>query len=120
MKESFLVSFLMFFANINDHFPESNDYNKNTCVDYNIYIQMEQNTTDFFEIYHFNKLYNDYGINFKESFMIYEMKNIIPITNISEKYIIARESFILLNDSKNFEKIINELINDDFYNPLIV
>ena len=117
MKESFIISFLIFFANINDHFPESNDYNKNTCADYNIYIQMDKNSTDFFDTYHLNKLYNDYGINFKESFEIGEMAKILPITNISEKYIIDRESFILLNDSKNFERIVNELIKDDFFNP---
>ena len=72
---------------------------------------------DLSEIFYLNKLYNDYGIKFKESFEVYDMLNILPISNISEKYIIDRESFILLNDSKIFEKIINELINDNFYNP---
>ena len=56
MKESFLVSFLVFFANINDYFPESNDYNKNSLIDYNIYIDTSINW-DISEIYYLNKLY---------------------------------------------------------------
>ena len=113
MKESFLVSFLIFFANINEHFRESNDYNKNSFSKNNLYIQMDQTP----ELpYFLNRLYNDYAIGLENSITIYNMLNIYSITNLTQDYFIEPESFVLINNKKIFEKIINDLIEDNFYN----
>ena len=117
MKESFLVSFLVFFANVNDYFPESNDFNKNSLIDYNIYIDTSRNW-EISEIYYLNKLYNDYGINYKYPIEIGSMSNIHHITNISQKYEIQMNSFIIITNKEILTKIIDELISDDFFNPL--
>ena len=107
MKESFIVLFLLFLSNINEHFPESNDYNKNTFINYNIYITINQS------ILYLNELYNDYGINYKDTIIIYNMLNIYHITNNTQ--INLQDSFIFINDKSIFEEIINKIIN--FYNP---
>ena len=40
MQKTVLISLLIFFSNINEHYPDSNDYNKNTFINYYIYIEM--------------------------------------------------------------------------------
>ena len=115
MKESFGILFLTFLANINEHFPESNDYNRNTFLDYNINIKIGE-SDDISSYLNLDRLYNDYGINYNDELQIFDMKNIYPLTNISEfKNKTLEDSFILLNNKKLFEKVINELINNDLY-----
>jgi len=112
MKESSLLLFLIFLSNINDHFPESNDYNKNTCVKSHIYIQM--NSTDI-NSRDLKTLYNDYGIKYSGEMGIYQMSYIYSITNTSEIKLINSDSFIFINNFDIFEEVINTLINENFY-----
>ena len=94
MKESILVSFLIFFANINEHFRESNDYNQNSFANNNLYIQMDQ-TSEF--PYFLKRLYNDYAIGLESSITIYNMLNIYSIPYLFKEYFIEPESFVLIN-----------------------
>ena len=76
MKESSLILFLIFFSYINDHFPESNDYNKNTCVKSDIFILFNNDISSYLEL---NMLYNDYGIKYKDTMIIHDMANIYSL-----------------------------------------
>lgn len=115
MKESSFLLFLIFLSNINDHFPESNDYNKNTCVTSNIFLILDKN--DISSYLELKMLYNDYGIKYKESMRIRDMKNIYSFTNISQIKLIDSDSLILINNIEIFEKVVNQLIEEDFYSP---
>lgn len=112
MKASFLISFFMFLSNINEHFPESNDYNKNTFVNYNIYLQLNDEGDSLI----FDKLYNDYGVSYRSQMTIEDLSNIYSITNISQINLIKEDSYILINNKEIFEKTIDKLIKDNYYN----
>ena len=110
MKESFFLLLLMFLSNINDHFPEANDYNKNTFVSYNNYITIGET------IIFLHKIYNDYSLNLKKPIVLYEMSSISHLENITQINSIKNDSIYLITDKIIFEKTINNLTSEDFFN----
>ena len=107
MKEKLFVSFLIFLSNINEHYPDSNDYNKNSLVNYNIYIQMDE-----FEgrIIHFSKLYNGYGIKFSEPTTIDYISYMYFLNSTSNEIKeILPDTFIFVDSFEIFEKVINQI-----------
>ena len=106
MSEPFLIALLLFLSNINEHFEESNDCTINSFVTYNIYIQIDNETI------YLNRLYNDYGIKYKEPFYITNIRNITDIVN--DYYNVKEKNWIyIINDSEDLENSINE-IKDSF------
>ena len=113
MKESFIVTLLMFLSGINDHFPESNSVEKNTFINSNIHTQYLENY-NFSDIY-FSNLYNEKGLNFKSTIEISDMKKILFITNTTEKNKIEENTYIIIYDLEIFKAILEYLENLDFY-----
>ena len=111
MKESFFLLLLMYLSNINDHFPETNDYNKNTFVSYNNYITIGENTIIFL-----HKMYNDYGINVKRPIVITDLSSISYLENTTQIYSIESDSMYLITDKIVLEKAIDNLKYENFYN----
>ena len=106
MSEPFLIALLLFLSNINEHFEESNDCTVNSFVTYNIYIQIDNETI------YLNRLYNDYGIKYKEPFYITNIRNITDIVN--DYYNVKEKNWIyIITDSEDLEYSINE-IKDSF------
>ena len=94
-------------SNINEHYPDSNDYNKNSFVNYNIYIQMDE-----FEgrIIYLSKLYNDYGIKFSESKTMDFISYMYFLNNTSNEIKeIHPDTFIFVDSFEIFEKVINQI-----------
>ena len=112
MKESFIISFLLFFSNINEYFPESNDCNKNSFINYNIFLQII-NEGNKNSIIRFNSLYNDYGLKYNESFNITNISHIY--THNIDFIILIPNSLYIINDEKIFTDIINELMIRNLY-----
>jgi len=107
MKESFIVCVLIFFSNINEHYPDSNDYNKNSFIRYNINIQMDG--SEFGEI-NFVKLYNDYGIKYDSLIIINEISYMYFLNHTSDTIKeIFPHTFIFVDSFEIFEKVINQL-----------
>ena len=106
MSEPFLIALLLFLSNINEHFEESNNCTVNSFVTYNIYIQIDNETI------YLNRLYNDYGIKYKEPFYITNIRNITDIVN--DYYNVKEKNWIyIITDSEDLEYSINE-IKDSF------
>ena len=115
MKEKLFVSLLIFFSNINEHYPDSNDYNKNSFVNYNIYIQMDE---FLFEggIIQFSKLYNDYGIKFSGPSTIDYISHMYFLNSSSDEIKeILPDTFIFVDSFEIFEKVINQLATYKLY-----
>lgn len=110
MKESFMISFLLFFSNINEYFPESNECNKNSLINYNIFLQINNDENN---IIHLNSLYNDYGLKYNESFNITNITHIY--THIIDFILLIKDSLYIINDQKIFIDIINEIIIRNLY-----
>ena len=111
MQKTVLISLLIFFSNINEHYPDSNDYNKNTFINYYIYIEMFGG-----EIIYFNKLYNDYGINFEKSLEFSDISHMYFLNNTSDTIKeIFPDTFIFVDTLEIFEKVINQLDSNKLY-----
>ena len=108
MKENLIVFLLIFFADINEHYPDSNDYNTNSFINYNIYIQMDEFSFDL--PIRFSKLYNDYGIKYRESIFFSSISHMYFLNNTSDKIKeILPYTFIFVDTIEIFEKVINQL-----------
>ena len=113
MKESFLVLLLIFLSDINEHYPDSNDYNKNSFINYNIYIQMNPYDEG---IILFSKLYNDYGIKYSGTISINDISHMYFLNNTLDTIKeILPNTFIFIDTKEIFEKIINQLETYNFY-----
>ena len=111
MQKTVLISLLIFFSNINEHYPDSNDYNKNTFINYYIYIEMFGG-----EIIYFNKLYNDYGINYEKSLEFSDISHMYFLNNTSDTIKeIFPDTFIFVDTLEIFEKVINQLDSNKLY-----
>lgn len=107
MKE-FLVSLLIFFADINEHYPDSNDYNTNSFINYNVYIQMDEFSLDRPIL--FSSLYNDYGIKYRDSISFSSISHMYFLNNTSDKIKeILPYTFIFVDTLEILEKVINQL-----------
>ena len=111
MQKTVLISLLIFFSNINEHYPDSNDYNKNTFINYYIYIEMFGR-----EIIYFNKLYNDYGINYEKTLEISDISHMYFLNNTSDTIKeIFPDTFIFVDTLEILEKVINQLDSNKLY-----
>ena len=114
MKEKFAVFLLIFFADINEHYPDSNDYNTNSFINYNVYIQMNEFSSE--RPITFSKLYNDYGIKYRESIFFSSISHMHFLNNTSDQIKeILPNTFIFVDKIEIFEKVINKLETYELY-----